>query len=758
MNNNELQKPIFPLTSGQKTPAKNAVGFSDPANYEKLRSLCKPGENYGLLMGKNTGLFCLDFDLYKSPQEKEKYTLENFKEHFGENVYVTETPRGGFHVVFEYEPCMDTWSQVTGIDGYLDTRTTGGYIVGAGSKTVDGEYKRLNGDILKPTKMPEEWKGLIEERSKICRKRDFSGDEFAGDKDIEKALEDKGFHNIEWATEYSFKADENGKKCPCCGNVHTNNCWKVSQAEDTGSIFVKSFSDRCNSTLLIRGTKDQLPPFAFVLDENEPFTGTSNTLSGETRVHAPKIKSYAETKQDFEKYACRVDDVLVYPYTDKAGNVQLYNRTQLREKESHLMYVRKAEDENGDEKSVRCPFVKRWLDDEEKRTYRTMGVYPKECPVDVYNKWEDFEINKKSIPNGEGDAQPFKDLLWDLSGSEQNSYEYILKWLAYLVQYPEEKPQTAIGIKGKYGIGKNLLFGLVGEDIMGSKHYFETSNPLDDIFGTHATQHEGKKLIFVDEMEVSIQRKVSERMKAFITNKSLTINPKGISPYNVDHLAGYIFAGNGFLVSVPEGDRRFVLFEATGKYIHSSGEGRKFVREWFEWKKDAKNLKAVYDLLMNTETNIEYLKHERPETAYYKKVRRQSLPHIIKWLDYMIWDDFPDKFCTKKNGKRVTDPDFESKVSTEDLMFHFLRTFNDERIRTNARNFGKDLKKFEDERKLPFTRFKLTGGKRGWIFTRRKVFDWLIENDYTEHVLNEEGEENGGIPMPVEDGFTYGSY
>ena len=124
MNNNELQKPIFPLTSGQKTPAKTAVGFSDPANYEKLRSLCKPGENYGLLMGKNTGLFCLDFDLYKSGK---KYTLENFKEQFSDNVYVTETPRGGFHVVFEYEPRTDTWSQVTGIDGYLDTRTTGAF-------------------------------------------------------------------------------------------------------------------------------------------------------------------------------------------------------------------------------------------------------------------------------------------------------------------------------------------------------------------------------------------------------------------------------------------------------------------------------------------------------------------------------------------------------------------------------------------------------------------------------------------------------
>ena len=77
---NELQKPIFPLVPGEKVPAKNAMGFNDPANYEKLRSLCKPGENYGLLMGKNTGLFCLDFDLYKSPQEKEKCTLEIFKE------------------------------------------------------------------------------------------------------------------------------------------------------------------------------------------------------------------------------------------------------------------------------------------------------------------------------------------------------------------------------------------------------------------------------------------------------------------------------------------------------------------------------------------------------------------------------------------------------------------------------------------------------------------------------------------------------
>jgi hypothetical protein len=52
----------------------------------------------------------------------------------------------------------------------------------------------------------------------------------------------------------------------------------------------------------------------------------------------------------------------------------------------------------------------------------------------------------------------------------------------------------------------------------------------------------------------------------------MTINPKGLQEYTVKHLAGYVFAGNGFIVKIEEGDRRFVLYDAIGKYIHSSKE------------------------------------------------------------------------------------------------------------------------------------------------------------------------------------------
>jgi hypothetical protein len=123
----------------------------------------------------------------------------------------------------------------------------------------------------------------------------------------------------------------------------------------------------------------------------------------------------------------------------------------------------------------------------------------------------------------------------------------------------------------------------------------------------------------------------------------------------------------------------------------------------------------------------------------------------------MIWDDFPDKYCKKMGSETLTDPDLESKVGTEQLMLHFRGTFNNGMVTTNEIMFGKDLGKYVQDKRLPFEQGRMTGGKRCWKFTRRKVFDWLIENNYTEHFLNEEGTEYGGLPMPIEDRFVYGS-
>jgi len=64
----------------------------------------------------------------------------------GDDVYISRTPSGGYHAVFRYEARFDTWKNATKINGFIDIRTTGGYICGNGCETEKGSYCRLNGN------------------------------------------------------------------------------------------------------------------------------------------------------------------------------------------------------------------------------------------------------------------------------------------------------------------------------------------------------------------------------------------------------------------------------------------------------------------------------------------------------------------------------------------------------------------------------------------------------------------------------------
>ena len=104
-------------------------------------------------------------------------------------------------------------------------------------------------------------------------------------------------------------------------------------------------------------------------------------------------------KTDFENHACRVDDVLLYPVLDTKNERTLYTLLQLKERFSHLKYS---------EGKTEHKFVQEWADDPNKKAFRKMDVVPKDCPPDVYNLWDGYDIEKKKFVSEEtGDIQPF---------------------------------------------------------------------------------------------------------------------------------------------------------------------------------------------------------------------------------------------------------------------------------------------------------------------------------------------------------------
>ena len=109
-----------------------------------------------------------------------------------------------------------------------------------------------------------------------------------------------------------------------------------------------------------------------------------------------------------------------------------------------------------------------------------MDTYPPPlvCPNNVYNLWIPFAMEKVNDWE-EKDISILLNHIKILCNHEETSYDYFIKWLAQMVQYPAVKT-TLIVFQSAEGCGKGRLFTLI-EQIIGSGKYLETSNPERDV-------------------------------------------------------------------------------------------------------------------------------------------------------------------------------------------------------------------------------------------------------------------------------------
>lgn len=149
------QKTIFtiPLGKFDKIPIKlkdNPIRFSHDTPKENLIKNTTIADerfqngqgNYGILTGVRNGFFVVDYDIYKKVNIC--VTRETLKKAHGNDAYIVRTGNGGFHVYHNYTDKVSHWWGATGIDGYIDIRTDGNYIVGAGSEIIRDDKKKRN--------------------------------------------------------------------------------------------------------------------------------------------------------------------------------------------------------------------------------------------------------------------------------------------------------------------------------------------------------------------------------------------------------------------------------------------------------------------------------------------------------------------------------------------------------------------------------------------------------------------------------------
>ena len=100
------------------------------------------------------------------------------------------------------------------------------------------------------------------------------------------------------------------------------------------------------------------------------------------------------------------------------------------------------------------PVATAWLTSSGRRTYGSLVFDPSgSCDKDSYNTWRGLAVEPKPGQCGKILAH-IRDI-WCSGDAAQ--FEYVLKWMALLVQKPWVKPEVALVLKSREGTGKTII-------------------------------------------------------------------------------------------------------------------------------------------------------------------------------------------------------------------------------------------------------------------------------------------------------------
>ncbi len=351
----------------------------------------------------------------------------------------------------------------------------------------------------------------------------------------------------------------------------------------------------------------------------------------EEMIHIPDqvVRTYEQIKVDFEvDHFKNMKNGKFYTTSYGTGRETIIkSKTDMITTYEHLKYD--APD------GETCQFIKQWMEDEDIRTYSDANTYPPplEVPEGHFNMWYGFDVEYTERIETEEIIQNYqriKDHIKLLSNDREDIYEYFMKWLASMFQFPGRKPNVAILIKSIQGMGKDIFFeGL--ENMLGGNKSFNTDAPEDYLLQKFNSSIEGKILIGINEISASIGYKYS--------NKLLNLQTRAIDNVKVEGIPGYksiscthfmYFTNNNFAVKVTKDDRRFMLIE-----LNKTLEERPS-KEYFDnlrialWDKHA--LRILFEELMQIDIKSFDFVKDRPHTDYTDEMKEVSRDVIIDYI------------------------------------------------------------------------------------------------------------------------------
>eukprot|EP00966_Prymnesium_polylepis_P222179 5140834-Prymnesium_polylepis.1 len=263
-----------------------------------------------------------------------------------------------------------------------------------------------------------------------------------------------------------------------------------------------------------------------------------------------------------------------------------------------------------------------------------MNLYPNHsvCPEDEYNLWTPFayDLLEGEYERDDDALALFLHHMSCLCDHDEAVTDFVLMWLAQMIQYPENK-SIVVAFISREGAGKGLLVQLITV-WFGKKKVISTENAKRDVFGDFNSQLLHAFFCNLNELSAKDFYDAYGRYKAMVTDPTITINQKGKDQIEMKSCHRFMASSNNEdCMPTHEGDRRQLLIRSSNELIGDQTHTDKMVA----LKGNVSGMRTIWDHLKHLKCP-KHIDHTcMPITSFHQDIKKQNQSPIMHWIEDM---------------------------------------------------------------------------------------------------------------------------
>jgi len=294
------------------------------------------------------------------------------------------------------------------------------------------------------------------------------------------------------------------------------------------------------------------------------------------------------------------------------------------------------------------------------------------CDKTQFNCWRGFIAKEVEINNEK--AKLLIDefchyIYFILANKDKAVSEYILNWLAKIIQTPEERPETACVFFGEEGTGKNRLFEFYMKFVLGYHLCISLEGGLMEATADFNSFLEGKLFVISNELQIAKDdfNASLNKFKARITEPTIMIHKKYIDKGPMNNFVNYILLSNNtYVIKIGENDRRYMIQEVSNemKGRTKSDFFKRFTKLFFNQESG----NVIFSYLKQRDDLKQWSGSDNlPMTEAKKLLAELSLPNAVAFLKSVI--DKENRVFKFKVGEMNDDNDEDDDDNDDNVVY-----------------------------------------------------------------------------------------